>query len=148
MTFRPTGIVIHHTVTSEHATPADINRIHKARGFSGIGYHALVHRARGDDWVIGDGRDDENMGAHAKGANSSNLGVALAGNYEHTKPAEAAVAMLVGQCLAWCIQYDIDPGRIVAHNQAGSTATVCPGLIPVGRIRDAVRSAMPHIPEH
>lgn len=143
MGFNPTQITIHHTVTSEYATPLDINRMHKARGFSGIGYHALVYRAKGGDVIIGDGRDDENTGAHTKGANSKTLGVAVAGDFQNAEPDGEQYGVLVGQCLAWCLKYSISPNDIYGHRDApgGKTATVCPGLIDVEHVRRMVRAA-------
>mgnify|MGYP000135283484 FL=1 len=134
-------IIVHHTASSAYDDPLAINRMHK-RKFGGIGYHALVHRARGGDWVIGDGRDDESLGAHAGGANTGSLGVALAGNYEHADPDRAAVAMLVGQCLAWCLEHGLSADDIHPHRDVGTTATVCPGRIPIDHIRGAVRVAL------
>jgi len=144
MTFKPTQIAVHHTVTSEYATPLQINEMHKARGFSGIGYHALVYRARGGDVVVGDGRDDQQIGAHVKGANSCTLGVALSGNYEHKEPDAAQYAHIVGQCVAWCMTHDIKPRYIYGHRDTPgfSGATVCPGMIDVRRIRRMTRAAI------
>jgi len=135
-------IIVHHTVTAEDADALDVNRMHKARGFSGIGYHALVHRARGGDWVVSDGRDDENVGAHAKGANADSLGVALAGDYSDAPPEPAALGMLVGQCLSWCLQHGLSADDIHGHRDVGTTATACPGRIPIHEIRRRVAAAL------
>lgn len=144
MSFKPTQIAIHHTVTGEYATPLDINTMHKARGFSGIGYHALVYRARGGDVVIGDGRDDENVGAHTKGANSKTIGVAVSGDFQRQEPDAEQYGVLVGQCLAWCLKYGISPDNIYGHNSTpgNQTATVCPGKINVDLVRRMVKSAI------
>ena len=138
---QPVRIIVHHTVTAEDADPLDINRMHKAK-FGGIGYHALVYRAAGGDWVVGDGRDDERLGAHTKGLNTGSLGVAIAGNYQYSPPSMGALGMVIGQCLSWCLTYDIDPANIYPHNAVGRTATVCPGMTPIDTIRAAVAAGI------
>jgi len=144
MGFRPTQIAIHHSVTAEDATPLDINRLHKARGFSGIGYHAVVYRAAGGDVVLGDGRDDESIGAHVKGTNSNTIGVVVAGDFSNHEPDVEQYGVLVGQCVAWCMKYGIQPARIHGHRDTpgNKTATVCPGRIDIHRVRRMVAAAL------
>lgn len=139
----PQRIIIHHTAAPAHLSVQRINEMHKAR-FGGIGYHAYIHQAAGGDWVIADGRDDETLGAHTKGANTGSLGVAIGGDYSHHRPPPGALGMVIGQCVAWCSQYGISPEQIYAHKDApgGKTATVCPGLTPIPTIRRAVRAAL------
>ena len=62
---------IHITASNPDATIADIRRIHKANGWSDIGYHWLVDKYG----VIHKGRDESLTGAHVGGHNSGNIGI-------------------------------------------------------------------------
>lgn len=78
-------IVIHCAATkpSMDTTRDDVDRWHKARGWTEIGYHFFVKR----DGTIQKGRDITRSGAHAKGHNSHSIGVCYAGGIdEQGKP--------------------------------------------------------------
>lgn len=71
------AIVIHCTATPykvEHNRDS-IDAMHKARGFSMIGYHYLI----GLDGTLYSGRPMDAVGAHVKGFNDSTLGVSYVG---------------------------------------------------------------------
>ena len=75
-------IVIHCT-----ATPPDLNvtkdlidKWHKQRGWSGIGYHFLIRR----NGFIEAGRHSDDVGAHCKGHNRESISVSLAGGIDAT----------------------------------------------------------------
>lgn len=70
-------IVVHCTATPEgrEFTRAQIDAMHKARGFNKIGYHRLVHL----DGSVSIGRFDEEVGAHVAGYNSGTLGFSYVG---------------------------------------------------------------------
>ena len=53
----------------------EIDQWHKARGWTGIGYHYVIRR----DGTIDAGRDVNVVGAHAYGHNKGSLGVCLVG---------------------------------------------------------------------
>lgn len=55
----------------------EIDRWHKANGWSGIGYHFVVDR-QGDVCL---GRPVEKVGAHVKGHNSNSIGICLVGGH-------------------------------------------------------------------
>lgn len=70
-------IVIHCTAT-RNGVPVSVQTVdqwHRARGFSGIGYHYLIQ----PDGTVDQGRLEEQMGAHAKGFNLHSIGVCLVG---------------------------------------------------------------------
>lgn len=72
------AIVIHCTATPEGKPEnvASITAMHKARGFTTIGYHYLIG-LNGEEWV---GRAPENsVGAHVSGFNESTIGVSYVG---------------------------------------------------------------------
>ena len=70
-------IVIHCTATPEGKdfTVADVDRWHRANGWSGIGYHYLIYR----DGTIHPGRAENVVGAHCYGYNKNSLGICYVG---------------------------------------------------------------------
>lgn len=75
-----TEIILHCSATREgheyHA--ADIDRWHKARGFSKIGYHYVVTL----DGQVERGRKQEEVGAHCLGHNANSLGICYIGGLD------------------------------------------------------------------
>lgn len=70
-------IVIHCSATIEGKdfSAADIDRWHKQRGWSGIGYHYVVKL----DGTREKGRPESRIGAHVKGFNKNSIGVCYIG---------------------------------------------------------------------
>jgi len=66
-----TRCTIHITASNPDATLEDIRAMHKARGFSDVGYHFLVDR----EGNILKGRPESLTGAHVAGFNSGNIGI-------------------------------------------------------------------------
>jgi N-acetyl-anhydromuramyl-L-alanine amidase AmpD len=73
-------LVWHCTATPEgkEFSRADIDRMHRARGFSGIGYHKLVHL----DGSVSEGRPESQVGAHVSGHNTGTIGYAYVGGLD------------------------------------------------------------------
>lgn len=73
-------IVIHCTATREDKSlsPAELDRMHRQRGFNGCGYHYYVRR----DGEICSMRPVGQVGAHAKGHNASSIGIAYEGGLD------------------------------------------------------------------
>lgn len=73
-------IIIHCTATPEgrYVTVADVDRYHKSRGWSGIGYHYLIG-LNGEIWQ---GRDESQIGAHTMGQNTNSIGVCYVGGVD------------------------------------------------------------------
>ena len=74
---RVTEIIVHCTATPEgrECSVDEIRKWHKARGFSDIGYHYVVHL----DGRIEPGRDVDISGAHCTGHNACSIGVCYVG---------------------------------------------------------------------
>jgi len=70
-------IVIHHAAAAS-ASVETIHGWHKARTWSGIGYHFYVRK----DGGIYRGRPLDKIGAHCTGQNSDSIGICFEGNYE------------------------------------------------------------------
>ena len=73
-------IIIHCSATNpeQDFCAADIDRWHKARGWSGIGYHYVIKL----DGTIEKGRDVSKAGAHAFGYNKRSIGVCYIGGVD------------------------------------------------------------------
>lgn len=85
-------------------TAADIDRMHRERGFAKIGYHYFVRY----DGTIEKGRPDIQVGAHVAGHNTGNLGVCYAGGLDdngnpkdtRTPQQKASLRLIAGQLIA------------------------------------------------
>lgn len=73
-------LVWHCTATPEgrEFSRADIDKMHRSRGFSGIGYHKLVHL----DGSVSEGRPESQVGAHVAGHNTGTLGYSYVGGID------------------------------------------------------------------
>ncbi len=122
---RVSKIVVHHTGNDEDddLSAADIHRIHRAIGWSGIGYHFVIRK----DGSIERGRPEEYVGSHAYGWNWETLGVHLCGNFELVEPTPQQIesaAYLIGYL---CEKYDLVPDAVHVVGHRDLMATACPG---------------------
>lgn len=72
-----TELIVHCTATPEAKpyTAADIDRWHKAKGWSGIGYHYVITL----DGQVQKGRPEASQGAHCLGHNAHSIGICYVG---------------------------------------------------------------------
>ncbi len=122
---RVSKIVVHHTGNDEDddLSAADIHRIHRAIGWSGIGYHFVIRK----DGSIERGRPEEYVGSHAYGWNWETLGIHLCGNFELVEPTPQQIesaAYLIGYL---CEKYDLVPDSVNVVGHRDLMATACPG---------------------
>jgi len=112
------SIVIHCTATPKDrkVTTAEIDQWHKGRGFSGIGYHFVVHQNGEIDFA----RPLSQVGAHCKTFNKYSIGVAYVGGLDGkrhcntmTEAQDLSLFLLVN---ALANLYNIPIGRIYGHN--------------------------------
>jgi hypothetical protein len=92
--------------------------------FSDIGYHFLIS---GDGSVV-QGRPTNTLGAHALGANSGNIGIALMGNFNKYEPSAAQLDSLRRLSSFLAVKYGIDAkidGAYAGHSHHSDTD--CPG---------------------
>lgn len=66
------------TPAGRETTVAEIDRWHKARGWSGIGYHKVVHL----DGSVSDGRPESQVGAHVANRNARTIGYVYVGGVD------------------------------------------------------------------
>lgn len=131
-------IVIHHIGLADvDASAAEIHRWHLANGWSGIGYHYVIHK----NGMIERGRPRDTVGAHTYNYNESSIGIVLDGNFEDSMPTEAQIeraAMLVA-ALSHIYNICPDDNNLLGHRDLNST--LCPGknlYIQLPQVRDKV----------
>lgn len=75
-------LVVHCAATrpSLDVRAVDIDRWHKARGWSRIGYHYVITRAG----FVEVGREEQEVGAHVRGHNATSIGICLAGGVDES----------------------------------------------------------------
>jgi len=121
---RFTRATIHHTVTPADR-PADrvraIDAYHRSLGWDGIGYHVLV----GADGGLWFGRPLDRDGAHVRGENAGNLGLAFIGDFSSGRPAEAALQTARAFLALAQAAYGFGPEAVFFHKELARTA--CPG---------------------
>ena len=73
-------IVVHCSATREGqwVDAHDIDKWHKARGWSGIGYHRVIRL----DGSVEQGRSFTRRGAHVKGNNTNTIGICMVGGLD------------------------------------------------------------------
>lgn len=121
------GIILHHGVC-RRTTPAEtVAEWHRARGWTDIGYNYWVRFCpQREEWVVEDGRGDDNIGAHCKHYNDTHIGIGVAGNYDKHAVPDELLAVLVQLCTELCAYHDISPSNIYGHRDMAK-GTLCPG---------------------
>jgi len=128
------GILIHHTVTQK-GPAAFIDKLHRQRGWEGLGYHFVINNGKGAP----DGKIEvgfrwriQREGAHCRderGAdnywNEHTIGIALIGNFEKHRPTEAQYRSLTKLVHFLQKRYDIPLSKIKGHSSVEPTK--CPG---------------------
>jgi N-acetyl-anhydromuramyl-L-alanine amidase AmpD len=120
-------IALHHSAT-ERGGAAAFDKMHKARGWDGVGYH----------FVVGNGTDtadgalettfrwrEQREGAHVKGWNDIAIGICLVGNFEEADPTAAQLETLRRLVRHLRRRFAVPPERVVGHGRLGTT--LCPG---------------------
>jgi len=121
-------LIWHYTATpaDREVTIAEVRGWHKARGWTDVGYHKLVHL----DGTVSEGRSDRIQGAHTAGKNKGTLGYCYVGGtledpnvgLDTRTPAQKATMLRLTQ---EAIQkYNLQ--KVSGHRDHG--ATQCPGF--------------------
>jgi len=116
-----TKIILHHAAATS-ASVETIHEWHKAREWSGIGYHFYVRK----DGSIYQGRPIDKVGAHCSGQNSDSIGICFEGNYETSDDSMPLAQYDAGVALTDYI-YDKYPSIVERGGHKKYLATACPG---------------------
>ena len=134
--FKPDAIVVHCSA-SDWGDAEVFRRWHRERGWSDIGYHAVIlngYRAHGSDYdmeldgKIEPGRPESIIGAHCKaeGMNTRALGVCLVGNPgSGGYPSERQIAALIHFLKVKCRRYGISTNAISQHSDHEPAKPFC-----------------------
>jgi N-acetyl-anhydromuramyl-L-alanine amidase AmpD len=123
-------LVIHHSASANNLTPDDIDKEHKAKGWSGIGYHFVIV----PDGTIYTGRPINTVGANVENQNTHIIGICLIGNFDVGKnvPTAAQLQALI-ELLAYLQKIKHFP-KVCGHKDL--MATACPGKnFPLNKFR-------------
>lgn len=111
-------IILHHAESSS-CTVEDIDNWHKKNGWTCIGYHFFVKK----DGTIYRGRQENSVGAHARGANSNSIGICFEGRYETEQMPNAQIE--AGKELVAYLKNKYGISKVQKHSDVCSTS--CPG---------------------
>ena len=131
----PTGIIIHHSLTSDGETVSwgAIRKYHlEVKGWKDIGYHAGIELI-GDQYELLMGRMENEVGAHCLGFNDDCLGICLVGNFNIGPLPEEALVLLRKYCRSRMDIYGIKLDRILGHWETFPLRNMpihktCPGI--------------------
>jgi N-acetylmuramoyl-L-alanine amidase len=128
------GIIVHHSATTK-GNAAFIDRLHKDRGFEGLGYDFVIDNGTGgpDGLVeVGWRWKQQREGAHTRVTgdysnywNEHAIGICLIGNFEFQKPTDAQYKSLARLVSFLQKRYNIPTSKIKGHGDVD--ATRCPG---------------------
>ena len=110
-------IILHHAAGNGSAL--DIDRIHKNKGWSGIGYHFYVRK----DGSVYEGRPIDTVGAQCTGYNSVSMGICFEGNFENETMTNAQLKSGI-EIASYC-KGMYSNAKVVKHSDLFATA--CPG---------------------
>lgn len=122
------NIVVHcaYTPPGMDVGAAEIDRWHKARGWSGIGYHFVIRR----DGRVEKGRPLEKVGAHVAGHNAHSIGICLVGGKarEQDIPEDnyTAAQLAALRSLIEVLQARFPQADILGHRDFPNVHKACP----------------------
>lgn len=140
MAYRPDAhvkyIVLHYSATpiERSFTAADIDRMHRDRGFREIGYHYFIRR----DGTVETGRDLSQpgrfeTGAHSKGENGASIGICYEGGVTLNDPNTGRDTRTTAQMKAMValirdLLARFPSARVEGHRDMPGASTQCPGF--------------------
>jgi N-acetylmuramoyl-L-alanine amidase len=127
-------IVLHHSAL-DIGSAEEYDRLHKAKGWDGLGYHFVIGNGTGSDdgeIEVGWRWTQQREGAHAKDLsdpdntyNRWGIGICLVGNLEKGRPTEKQIASLVRLMKYLVRKCGVAKSKIIRHCDV--TETECPG---------------------
>jgi len=128
-------LVQHYSATpiEKDFTAADIDEMHRRRGFNEIGYHYFIRK----NGMVETGRDLSQkgrfeQGAHSKGENSISIGICLEGGVTRARPNEGFDSRTPAQIKAQVklireLLVRFPSAKVIGHRDMPFAATQCPG---------------------
>jgi len=130
------GILIHHSATPT-GNAAEFDRLHKQRGWDGLGYDFVINNGKGgrDGQIeVGWRWQQQREGAHCRVSDNDNnywnehtIGIVLVGNFEKTHPTNAQYESLAKLVSFLQDRYNIPRSQIKGHGDVDITK--CPGRL-------------------
>jgi len=125
---KPTKYIVVHCSATENLSRFDwksIDQMHRARGFSMVGYHFIIKK----DGTIQKGRDLGAIGAHAVGFNNESVGICLIGGVNSknesvdnfTKEQKESLIKLLD-----CLKIEYPSATVLGHKELPNVAKDCP----------------------
>ena len=132
-----TRITVHHTTDNDKFVKTDLEFLRlvqkhhqKINKWSDIGYHFLI----GQNGLLYEGRSLKYLGAHVRGKNSGNIGIALLGDYNKNELKNKQLETLENLLNALRERYDIPKRMVFGHGELGETK--CPGKFTLKFLSD------------
>jgi N-acetyl-anhydromuramyl-L-alanine amidase AmpD len=113
-------IVLHHAAAN-NCSIYQVHKWHLANGWSGCGYHYFINK----QGQIFKGRPDDTIGSHAKGFNSTSIGVCFEGNFKKETPTQVQIG--AGLELVEYLKKKYNISKVKGHGEL--MATSCPGKL-------------------
>ncbi len=130
MVNKPKILIFHHSAIKD-ITVEKIDKLHKKKGWQGIGYHYFISK----DGTIYEGRPEGAEGAHTIGKNRESIGICVEGNLEEEEMTLNQIVSIENLSLYLCLKYDIRD--IMQHKDFANT--LCPGKnFPIDEIKKSV----------
>lgn len=130
-----------HCSASAWGKASIIDDWHKGRGWSGIGYHAVIcngfptyrswaegKRQPAFDGKIEPGRDEARNGAHCPAVNDCSVAVCLIGSPGWTEYTNAQWGALVHWCAVKCKKYNLKASAIRQHSDFDRGKPFCASI--------------------
>lgn len=123
-------IVLHYSATypDQDLDVSDIDAMHRARGFSGVGYHFVIKR----DGTVQKGRPESQLGAHVLNHNTGSIGICTIGGLDRKTGPNVGVDNRTPEQIAAQLKLIRDlltrhpDAEVLGHRDLG--ATQCPGF--------------------
>lgn len=111
-------IILHHAAASQ-CSADDIDKWHKQKDYSCIGYHFFIKK----NGTIYRGRQENAIGAHAYQNNYNSIGICFEGNFEKEQMTDAQVE--AGKELVAYLKNKYNISKVQKHKDVNNTS--CPG---------------------
>jgi hypothetical protein len=139
------GIIIHHSAI-DSGNAADIDALHRQRGWDGIGYDFVIDNGNGgrDGTIeVGYRWKRQEKGAHCRPENCPDnywnehtIGICLIGNLDKYSPTSSQWQSLLKLVDYLQARYQIPSKRIIGHRDVPGAKTTCPGrYVSLPRLR-------------